>query len=86
MEAAAQHSDLRTNRHTPHSNRKPTSCISNRYNELLEFGVTYTKQTTGLHSNRYRYALPFARHSARNFEKIFTLDAQLQRRNEVTAQ
>ena len=30
------------------------SAISNRYKKLLEFPVTYTKQTLGPHSNRYK--------------------------------
>ncbi|HVA72107.1 MAG TPA: hypothetical protein VNF02_03270 [Candidatus Limnocylindrales bacterium] len=32
------------------------SGISNRYSKLLEFPVTYTKQTTAPLSNRYRFA------------------------------
>ena len=86
MQAAARHKDIPANRNIRHSNREPISCISNRYNELLEFGVTYTKQTIGVHSNRYKYARLFARHSTANFEKISAIDAQLRRRNEVTAQ
>ena len=40
------------------------SAISNRYNKLLEFRVTDTKQTTAPHSNRYKTPLspvPLAR-------------------------
>ena len=33
------------------------SAISNRYNKLLEFRVTDTKQTTAPHSNRYKTRL-----------------------------
>jgi len=33
------------------------SAISNRYNKLLEFRVTDTKQTTAPHSNRYKTPL-----------------------------
>ncbi|HEV2222144.1 MAG TPA: hypothetical protein VGR84_03995 [Candidatus Acidoferrales bacterium] len=39
------------------------SAISNRYNKLLEFPVTDTKQTTAPHSNRYKtplFPIPFA--------------------------
>jgi len=86
MQAAAQHKGIPANRYTPRSNRKPISCIPNRYNKLLEFGLTYRKQTTDVHSNRYKCALSFARHSARNFEKTSTIDAQSQLQNEVTAQ
>ena len=86
MQAAAQHKGIPANRYTPRSYRKPISCISNRYTKLLEFRVTYTKQMTGVHSNRYKYALSFARYSAGNFEKIFTIGAQLQLRNEVITQ
>lgn len=68
MQAAAQRIGLRANRHIPHPNQWPISWTSNRYNELLEFGLTYTKQTTGVYSNRYKYALSFARHSTHNFE------------------
>ncbi len=32
----------------------PIPPISNRYNKLLEFRVTYTKQRTGANSNRYK--------------------------------
>ncbi|HEV2182564.1 MAG TPA: hypothetical protein VGR39_02680, partial [Candidatus Acidoferrales bacterium] len=35
----------------------PISANSNRYNKLLEFLVTYTKQRTALISNRYKIAL-----------------------------
>src|SRR5579864_9195534 len=38
------------------SQASPISAISNRYNKLLEFRVTNTKQTTGLSSNRYKNA------------------------------
>jgi len=86
MQAAAHCQGTPANRHIPRSNREPISCISNRYTKLLEFGVTYTKQTTGTHSNRHKYALSFARHSTANFEKISALGAQPRRRNEVTVQ
>jgi len=32
----------------------PISPISNRYNKLLDFRVTYTKHRTGANSNRYK--------------------------------
>ena len=57
MQAAAQHDGIPGNRQIPHSNRRPILCISNRYTELLKFRVTYTKQTTGVLSNRYKMAL-----------------------------
>src|SRR5487761_1159804 len=38
--------------HTPDS--EPQTPISNRHNKLLETPVTYTKQTAGPISNRYR--------------------------------
>src|SRR5487761_394249 len=44
--------------HTPDSG--PKTPISNRYNKLLEFGVTYTKQTTEPISNRYKIRFIFA--------------------------
>jgi hypothetical protein len=83
MQAAAQHKGIPANRYTPRSNRKPISSISNRYTKLLEFGVTYRKQTTGVHYNRYKYALSFARHSTAHFEKISAIGAQSQLHNEV---
>jgi len=56
MQAATQHKRKgpRTDfpSHTPDS--EPETPISNRYNKLLEFRVTYTKQTIGPHSNRYK--------------------------------
>ena len=57
MQVAAQHKDIPANRQIRRSSRKPISRISNRYSKLLEFGVTYTKQTTDVHSNRYKMAL-----------------------------
>ena len=86
MQACVQRKSIPANRYIPRSSRSPISCISNRYNKLLEFGVTYRKQTTDVHSKRYRYALSFARHSVRNFEKTSTIDVQSQLQNEVTAQ
>ena len=83
MQAAAQHKGIPANRYTPRSNRKPISCISNRYTKLLRFGVTYTKQPAGVHSNRYKYALSFARNSTAPFEKISPIGAQSQLQNEV---
>jgi len=83
MQAAAQRKSTPANRHTPRSDRRSILCISNRYTKLLEFRVTYTQQTTGLHSNRYKCALSFARHSARDFGKISTIDAPSQLHNEV---
>jgi hypothetical protein len=42
-----------------------TSPISNRYNKLLEFPVTYTKHTLALRSNRYKNTfVPTSRFSA----------------------
>lgn len=86
MQAAAQHERIPANRHIRHSNRNPISCISNGYNELLESRLTCTKQTTDVHSNRYKYALSFARHSARNFQKISQIDLQSRLQNEVRMQ
>lgn len=41
----------------PHGNNPTSQPISNRYNKLLEFRVTHTKQGTALRSNRYKFAI-----------------------------
>ena len=42
------------------------SPLSNRYNKLLEFSVSYTKKTIAPHSNRYKMALSRNRFRALN--------------------
>ena len=57
MPAAMQQQKQNGPRATP-PNLKPQAspefAISNRYSKLLEFLVTYTKQTVGSNSNRYK--------------------------------
>ncbi len=57
MQAATHHECPRTKFANPALNLGPVSAISNRYNKLLEFPVTYTKQTVTLISNRYKMPL-----------------------------
>jgi hypothetical protein len=59
MQAATQQQKQKQNgpRVTPPDLKpqaSPISAISNRYSKLLEVPVTYTKQTTDAHSNRYK--------------------------------
>src|SRR5487761_32047 len=72
MQAARQHSGPWTHfpRHTP--DYEPNRPISNRYNKLLEFPVTDTKQTTDPLSNRYKNAL-----LSRRFSSSFRPPARL---------
>ena len=57
MQAAAQQEcpQIEFPIHTP--SLEPVSAISNRYNKLLEFPVTYTKQKVALISNRHKMPL-----------------------------
>ncbi|HKV29230.1 MAG TPA: hypothetical protein VJN90_13240 [Candidatus Acidoferrales bacterium] len=57
MQAAAQPQCRRMKFPNQTPDFQSISAISNRYNKLLEFPVTYTKQTTAHHSNRYKIAL-----------------------------
>jgi|SRR5579859_3625045 len=57
MQAATHHECPRTKFANPALNLGPVSAISNRYNKLLEFHVSYTKHTVMLTSNRYKMPL-----------------------------
>ena len=57
MQAAAQHECPRKDFRNQTPNLEPVSAISNRYNKLLEFPVSYTTQRTALISNRYKMPL-----------------------------
>jgi len=60
MQAATQqqkHNGPRVTSPNSKSQASPISAISNRYSKLLEFPVTYTKQTAAPNSNRYKNAV-----------------------------
>ncbi len=60
MQAAMQQqkeNDPRATSPNSKSEASPISAISNRYSKLLEFSVTYTKQTVDPSSNRYKNAV-----------------------------